>query len=41
MRQPGQVNPLVDAKGLLEQLDALRAGAVKRLERERVQMGSH
>ncbi len=40
-RQPGQVNPLVDAKSLLEQLDALRAGAVKRLERERVQVGTH
>lgn len=40
-RQPGQVNPLVDAKGLLEQLEVLRAGAVKRLERERVQAGSH
>lgn len=30
-RQPGQANPLVDAKGLRDQLDALRAGAVERL----------
>jgi metallo-beta-lactamase class B len=34
-RQPGQPHPLVDAQGLIKQLDELRAGATERLAVER------
>lgn len=37
-RQPGQPNPLVDATGLLNQLDTLRAGAVERLAIEQARV---
>ncbi|QHQ22290.1 CAR family subclass B3 metallo-beta-lactamase [Pectobacterium brasiliense] len=38
VRQPGQPHPMVDAKGLLEQLATLRANAVGRLAVEQAQI---
>jgi metallo-beta-lactamase class B len=34
-RKPGELNPLVDPEGFLEQLASMRSGAERRLEIER------